>query len=108
LTERHALPDMRGRREKALDLIQFVSFNLPLAEGYCADLSKIIKEFDDLSEGTLKDIAQIKESDAKVAFNKLKDLVPESFIRNVMHRVDRMTLEPEIILLAEEFKSDFI
>ena len=30
-------------------------------------------------------------------------LIPESFIKNILSRVDRMETESEVILLAEEF-----
>ena len=74
-----------------------------VAESYCADLEKIIREFDDVSEGTLKDIAQIRAKSAEEVFNLIKEFVPETFISNVFSRVDRMRQGVEVILLAEEF-----
>lgn len=103
LVEKHSLAEIRGRRKDALVLIEAVRLNLPQAEGYCVDLAKIIREYDDVSEGTLKDIAQIRESSAEVVYESIRNLIPETFVRNILNRVDRMQTESEVILLAEEF-----
>lgn len=103
LVEKHALPEIRGRRAVALQLVEAVRLNLPSAESYCVDLGKIIKEYDDVSEGTLKDLSQIREKSPEAIYEAIRKLVPESFIRNILNRVDRMQVESEVILLAEEF-----
>jgi superfamily II DNA/RNA helicase len=103
LVEKHALAEIRGRRAVALQLIEAVRLSLPSAESYCVDLGKIIKEYDDVSEGTLKDLSQIREKTPEAIYAAIRKLVPESFIRNILSRVDRMEIESEVILLAEEF-----
>jgi hypothetical protein len=103
LAEKHPLPEIRGRRKDALDTIEAVRLSVPSAESYCADLERIIREFDDVSEGTLKDISQIREKSAEEIFSRIRKLVPETFIANVFGRVDRMNQDMETILLAEEF-----
>ena len=103
LVEKHALAEIRGRRAVALQLIEAVRLSLPSAESYCVDLGKIIKEYDDVSEGTLKDLSQIREKTPEAIYEAIRKLIPESFIRNVLNRVDRMETESEVILLAEEF-----
>jgi len=102
LTEKHALAEIRGRRKDALDLIEAVRLNLPSAESYCVDLAKVIKEYDDVSEGTLKDISQIREKTPESIYGAIRLLVPEAFIRNILNRVDRMESDSDVILLAEE------
>ena len=77
--------------------------SLPAAESYCLDLSKIIKEYDDVSDGTLKDLSQIREKSPEKIYEIILKLIPESFIKNILSRVDRMETESEVILLAEEF-----
>jgi hypothetical protein len=104
LFEKHALPEIRGRREKALNMIQYVKLNVPSTDSYCSDLVRIIREFDDVGEGTLKDIGQIKEKSPELVFTRVRELVPESFVRNVLSRVARMEHEPDVIMLAEEFQ----
>jgi superfamily II DNA or RNA helicase/HKD family nuclease len=103
LNEKPALPEIRGRRKDALALIEAIRLQLPSAESYCVDLEKVIREFDDVSEGTLKDLSQIREKSPEKTFERMQELVPESFIRNVLSKVDRMESESEVILLAEEF-----
>ena len=103
LTEKHAMQEIRGRRKDALHLIEAIRIQLPSAESYCVDLEKIIREFDDVSDGTLKDLAQIKEKSVELAFERIRGFIPESFVRNILNRVDRMENTPEVILLAEEF-----
>ena len=103
LVEKHELAEIRGRRAVALQLIEAVRLNLPSSESYCIDLGKIIKEYDDVSEGTLKDLSQIREKTPEAIYEAIRKLIPESFIRNILNRVDRMETESEVILLAEEF-----
>ena len=104
LNEKHELPAMKGRRKDALTLLEALRLNLPAADSYCVDLMRVIKELDDIDEGTLKDLAQIREKSPEKIFDKVKNCVPEAHIRNILARVDRMEDEAQIILLAEEFK----
>jgi len=103
LNEKHALPAISGRRKDALSLIEAIRLQVPSAESYCVDLDKIIREFDDVSEGTLKDLGQVRTKPLEGVFDRIREVVPELFIRNIMKRVDRMQDEGEVILLAEEF-----
>ena len=105
LVEKHSLAKIRGRRKDALELIEALRLNLSSAESYCVDLARIIREYDDVSDGTLKDVAQIREKSPEIVYELIRRLIPEIFVRNVLSRVDRMQMESEIILLAEEFVS---
>lgn len=96
-------PKFEEEEKDALTLIEAVRLSLPAAESYCLDLSKIIKEYDDVSDGTLKDLSQIREKSPEKIFEIILKLIPESFIKNILSRVDRMETESEVILLAEEF-----
>ena len=104
LNEKHELPAIKGRRKDALTLLEALRLNYPAASSYCADLMRIIRDLDDIDEGTLKDLAQIREKSPQDIFEKVKACVPEAHIRNILARVDRMEEEAQIILLAEEFK----
>jgi len=103
LNEKHPLPEIKGRRAEVLQILQALRAMLPESANYCADLSKVIREFDDVSDGTLKDIAQLRMEDPKELFERIRSLVPESFIQNVFLRVKRLDNQSEIILLSEEF-----
>ena len=104
LDAKHELPVIKGRRNDALSLLEALRLQLPAASSYCVDLIRIIKDFDDIDEGTLKDLAQIREKSPDKIFELVKIAVPESHIRNILARVQRMEDEVQTILLAEEFQ----
>lgn len=103
LSERHPLPEIRGRRSDATKVLEALRLSFPPADTYCSDLIKVISKYDDVSEGALKDITQVDLSNLEDCFNSVKKIVPESFIRNVLERIQRMEDDAEIVLLAEEF-----
>ncbi len=103
LYEKHPMPEIRGRRKDALKLIEAIRTAAPSGESYCTDLARIISKYDDVSDGTLKDIAQIREKDPEVALKKIQEYVPDSFVRNILNRIQRMDEDQDVILLAEEF-----
>ena len=49
LFAKHPLPAIKGRRADALKVLQAIKESVPVAETYCSDLIKVIKEFDDIS-----------------------------------------------------------
>jgi hypothetical protein len=104
LDAKHELPVIKGRRNDALNLLEALRLHLPAASSYCVDLIRIIKDLDDIDEGTLKDLAQIREKTPEKIFELVKSAVPESHIRNILARVQRMEDEAHTILLAEEFQ----
>ena len=87
-----------------MNLLEALRLQLPAASSYCVDLIRIIKDLDDIDEGTLKDLAQIREKTPEKIFELVKSAVPESHIRNILARVQRMEDEARTILLAEEFQ----
>jgi hypothetical protein len=103
LSEKHPLPEIRGRRSEATKILEALRLSLPAAETYCSDLIKVISKYDDVSEGALKDITQVDLSNLEECFNSVKRIVPETFIRNVLERIQRMEDDAEVVLLAEEF-----
>jgi superfamily II DNA or RNA helicase len=102
LIEKHPLPAIRGRRSDAIKLVEALRISLPAAESYCSDLIKVISKYDDVSEGALKDIANVNLKELEKSFADIQKIVPESFIKNVMDRIQRMEEQVEVILLAEE------
>ena len=104
LEAKHELPVIKGRRNDALNLLEALRLQLPGASSYCLDLIRIIRDLDDIDEGTLKDLAQIREKSPDKIFEIVKVAVPESHVRNILARVQRMEDEAQTILLAEEFQ----
>ena len=104
LFAKNPLPSIKGRRQDAIKNLMAIRDALPSAESYCSDLIQIIKEFDDVSEGTLKDIVQIDMSNVNETYTELQRLVPAQFIRNVIDRAHRADDGAELLLLAQELE----
>lgn len=102
LFAKNPLPPIKGRRQDAIKMLMALKEAIPASESYCADLIKIIKEYDDVSEGTLKDIAQMDVRNVEQAYSQLQETVPVQFIRNVIDRAHRADEGKELLLLAEE------
>lgn len=104
LFKKHELPKIQGRRQKALEKIQLIKNELPKAKNYCDDLKDIIEKYDDLSEGAMKDIAQLEIKDIEKAFKELQLIIPEYQIEVINQRVNKFEDEHEIILLSQEHR----
>lgn len=103
LFAKHELPSLKGRRARAVKVLTALGTGLPESQSFCKDLVAIIKTLDDLSDGTLKDIADLDLSDRLAAFQQLQKIVPPPFVRNVFDRAERERSERELLLFAEEF-----
>lgn len=104
LFAKHELPTVKGRRADAINVLKALSNALPESHDHCDDVIQIIKNLDDISDGTLRDIARINLNDTREAYSKLLQLVTTQFIRNVNERVRRDQSEQELLLFAEEFE----
>jgi superfamily II DNA or RNA helicase len=102
LFAKNPLPLIKGRRQDAIKNLMATKEALPASESYCSDLIKVIKEFDDVSEGSLKDIVQIDMRNIEYTYKQLLELIPVQFIRNVIDRAHRADEGREFLLLAEE------
>jgi ERCC4-related helicase/HKD family nuclease len=98
------LPPVKGRRQDAIKVISAIEENLPSAKDYCHDLIKVIREYDDISEGHLKEIIKVKLTDIEVALRELKRIVPQEKIKIINERVNRLEGEYETIILSEELR----
>ncbi|CAN2188409.1 DEXDc_RapA domain containing protein [Candidatus Nanopelagicaceae bacterium] len=96
------LPPIKGRRQESIKVLMTMRDLEPQAQSYCMDVIKIIREFDDLDEGTLYELARIDLSDPTLAFGTLKKLVPENVINTILTRASMADSQEELLLLAEE------
>ena len=101
---RHRLPQITGRRRNVLKRLSIMLIKLPDEELYYADLITAIKDFDDISEGSLKDIALVDISNERKAHLELQKVAPSQLIDNIMNRAQRREKDSELILLTEEFR----
>jgi len=102
LFEKHELPNLQGRRLSAINVLKVIADELPNAKDYCDDAIHIIQNLDDISEGSLKDIAQLSMRDISQAYNDLQEVLPNSYIRNILNKAERSENEQELILFAEQ------
>ena len=102
LFAKSSMPAIRGRRQDAIKILMALSHHLPESQNYCHDLIQVIKEYDDINEGSLKDIVNLDLDDLKVTFQKVKEIVPEKLIINILNKVQRTQEDTEMLLLLEE------
>ena len=96
------LPPIKGRRQDSIKVLMTLRDLEPQAQSYCMDVIKIIREFDDLDEGTLYELARIDLSDPTLALGDLKKWVPENVISTILTRASMADSQEELLLLAEE------
>jgi len=102
LFAKHELPQIKGRRSTAINVLKVISDALPIAKDYCEDIISIIKTLDDISDGSLKDISQLNLKNIESAYEKLKQIIPEIFVRNILNRAKFTEDEQELLLFAEQ------
>lgn len=104
LFEKHPLPPIRGRRADALRVVKVIEDGLPKAKDYCRDLALVIKNYDGINEGDLKEIAQLSVKNLETAYNTLQEIVPRHHIAATSERVARLEGEYETIVLSEDIR----
>lgn len=104
LFEKHKLPPTRGNRAKALQPLQIFKDNYPPARDYAIDLIKVIKDYDDLTEGQYKQISRINMENLEEAYKELIGIVSKQTIATSLKRVDQLEGLSELIVLSEELR----
>lgn len=102
LFAKHELPQIKGRRAAAINLLKLMAEKIPTARDYCEDIISIIKTLDDISDGTLKDISQLNANKIEESYKELKEIVPEIFVRNILNRSKHADEAQELLLFAEQ------
>lgn len=105
LFERHQLPKISGNRAKALQPLQILIENYPPAKDYAIDLTKVIKEYDDLSEGQYRQISRINMENHENAYKELQEIVSRQTITTSLKRVDQLEGLSELVVLSEGLRA---
>lgn len=105
LFEKHKLPAVRGNRAKALQPLQMLVDNYPPARDYAMDLIRVIKDFDDLSEGQYKLIGRVNMGNLEQAYKDIQEIVTPQAVTTSLKRVDQLEGLSELILLSEELRA---
>lgn len=98
------LAPIAGRREAAIKVLSALSQQLPMSNAYCTDLIRVIKDLDDINEGTLKAIGSADLSNLETLYEHIQDLVPEHVLRISEERANKADESNETILLVEALK----
>jgi superfamily II DNA or RNA helicase len=91
-----------SRRFKAIQHLMLLSSMSTAAKDHCADVIKIIKEYDGFPDGLLKLLLDIRLDDTEKAFSELRTVVPGEYIENISKTALRSAGEGDFVLLSEE------
>lgn len=94
----------KSRRHEVCSKLELFSDLYPVAKSWCDDVITIIKDYDALPEGLLRDIAFInpKKEEPEKVYNKYQELLPEVYIKNIFEMAELAESQDELIVLTEE------
>ena len=97
------LDNRKGNAIKTLEKLITVA---PYQKDYLDDLLTTIRQYDDLSDGELKYIANIKitKNNIKDTIQDLKIQIPENYINNIKQKVENIDQQSEIIMFIEDIR----
>lgn len=106
ITAPHPLPKIQGRRADALKIIEALKEIYSPERNYLADLYDAIREFDDLSNGELKYIAQIRldENNLGAAVQDLKQKFTPHYLGVIKEKAEAIDSVSEIIMFTEDLR----
>jgi hypothetical protein len=106
ITEPHPVPKIEGRRADALKIIEFLKQSYRQERDYLEDLYEAIKTYDDLSEGELKFIAQLKLNDGnlKGVVDQLLEAFTPHYIGIIKEKAEAVDRMDEIIMFTEDLR----
>jgi superfamily II DNA or RNA helicase/HKD family nuclease len=106
ITAPHPAPKVEGRRADAIKIIEYLKESYTQERDYLYDLFDAIKDYDDLSDGELKYIAQLRLSDdyLKNAVEELKQRFPVHYINVIKEKAEAIDRVSEIIMFTEALR----
>ena len=104
LFEKPPLPKISGRRAEALKVLKVLETELPKSKDFCRDLAQVIKKYDGINEGDLKQIAQLQLINLETAYSILQEIIPLHQITSISERARQIESEHETIVLSEELR----
>lgn len=96
-----------SRRTKAIDNLEYLKNNLPNEKDYIDDLLEVIKEYDDLSDGELKYLANVRILPQNLSdiLREIKQRISTHYINQIKQRAEYINSEPETILFNEDIRN---
>ena len=107
ITEKCPVPKIDGRRQEALKNIEFLIENSGEERDYLLDLQNIILEYDDLSDGELKYIAQLNfRNGIEEPIEKLKEKFSVHYINEIKTKAESANSMAELVMFTEDLRSN--
>jgi superfamily II DNA/RNA helicase/HKD family nuclease len=99
------------RKSEAIANLEKLLLCCPAEKNYLTDLLEIIRDYDDLCDGELKDIASlsIKENNVEKMskiIDELKEIAPLHYINQIKEKVEQLETQTEIIMFTEDLRYD--
>lgn len=106
ITAPHPLPKIQGRRAEALKIVEALKETYLPERDYLFDLYDAIREFDDLSNGELKYIAQIRldENNLNQSVQELKQKFTPHYLGVIKEKAEAIDSVSEIIMFTEDLR----
>lgn len=106
ITAPHPAPKIEGRRADAIKIIEYLKESYAPERDYLHDLFDAIKDYDDLSDGELKYISQLRlnEDNLADAVAELKQKFPVHYINVIKEKAEAIDKVSEIIMFTEDLR----
>lgn len=102
LFEKSELPKIQGRRAESINRLELLGNEIPESKAYCNDIKSLIKDYDAINEGTMKDISQLDLRDLKQAYKNLQVIVPRTYTESLFKKLKQTDKATELLLFAEQ------
>lgn len=106
ITAPHPLPKIQGRRAEAIKIVEALKEIYSPERDYLFDLYDAIHEFDDLSNGELKYISQLRldEDNLGEAVQELKQKFTPHYLNVIKQKAEAIDSVSEIIMFTEDLR----
>lgn len=106
ITAPHPLPKIQGRRAEALKIVEVLKETYSPERDYLFDLYDAIREFDDLSNGELKYISQLRldEDNLGATIQELKQRFTPHYLNVIKQKAEAIDSVSEIIMFTEDLR----
>ena len=96
------------RKGQAIDNLEKLLAFYPVEKDYISDLLEVIKNYDDLSDGELKYLANltIRKDNVQALVTEIKEKIPVHYIIQIKQKVESIDAQTEIIMFTEDLRYD--
>jgi superfamily II DNA or RNA helicase/HKD family nuclease len=96
------ISNIKGRRANAIKTLKALINIYPNSTDHCQDTIDIIRELDDISDGSLKDISKLDLKNPQKSYDELLQIVSPNTIKNIREKVKRFEQYEELLLFVKQ------